>query len=922
VAGGQHGRLVSILGPAGSGKSTLLAAARAAAERAGLSALEARGRPEESDFAFGVLLQLFEPLVAGLDEDHRRVVFAGPAAPAAALFTADGPSPGDLRGHRLAHALHHLASDLAGRERGTPTHGVAFLVDDLHWADGGSLRTLRHIANRVDEAPILLVLASAAPLRSERDTGSHNWLSHRPARRLRLRWLTVIEVTQLTEAALAADPAEELGTAVHHATAGIPLFVSEVINHLTRAASVASASDVEQLLLTPPRAIVGHLSDRLARCSESAQRFARAGAVLGSGSAASVVCELADLPLEEGLLAADELLAADILGCADPISFICQLTSSAIEAGISPGRRALAHARAARLLALRGALPQALADHLLQAPATHDADTTTLLRRAARESLQAGGPERAARLLTHALETSPAGPMRTTLMLELGSAEIAAGAMSGIDRLYEAMADVGEPAVRVAAALKLAAVLAATGHHRDASETLDRMLAELGETDQGLAHELRLSYAALATLDAALVGRGRARLEQVLAAGGGSSAQGKLVVAHLAMRRAAEAAPGQETHRLARQAWGGGALLREHGPDSASWTLVAGALTIAGFYDEAAAVADAACTAAAAAGPLAVATAHYHQSWPELRRGRLTQAIAASRLSLESQAFGWAAHTGSASAVVALALIARDDLEGAAIALDSVDPLGLEISSETAPMLEARGRLRMEQARFADALQDCLAAGRLYRELRMHTGPSFWRQGAALAAWQMGWAEEADRLSDEQLDLARGVGTPAILGGALRVRGLIQGGPAGLQLLQEAVAALSGSEARLELTEGLVDLGAALRRAGQRAQAREPLREAAAHAQAIGARRLERRAVEELRATGGRARSAGGSDRETLTPGERRVVELARLGHTNREIATALFVTPKAVEWHLANAYRKLGIRSRRQLGPRLAEPA
>jgi len=48
-----------------------------------------------------------------------------------------------------------------------------------------------------------------------------------------------------------------------------------------------------------------------------------------------------------------------------------------------------------------------------------------------------------------------------------------------------------------------------------------------------------------------------------------------------------------------------------------------------------------------------------------------------------------------------------------------------------------------------------------------------------------------------------------------------------------------------------------------------------------------------------------------LTPGERRVAELAAAGQSNRQIANALFVTVKAVEWHLGNAYRKLGVGGR-----------
>lgn len=85
-------------------------------------------------------------------------------------------------------------------------------------------------------------------------------------------------------------------------------------------------------------------------------------------------------------------------------------------------------------------------------------------------------------------------------------------------------------------------------------------------------------------------------------------------------------------------------------------------------------------------------------------------------------------------------------------------------------------------------------------------------------------------------------------------------------------------------------------------------------AAACGAEPLAERARTELNAAGGRARREALSGVESLTPSERRVAAMAAEGMTNREIAQALFVTPKTVEVHLSNAYRKLGIASRRQL--------
>jgi DNA-binding CsgD family transcriptional regulator len=157
------------------------------------------------------------------------------------------------------------------------------------------------------------------------------------------------------------------------------------------------------------------------------------------------------------------------------------------------------------------------------------------------------------------------------------------------------------------------------------------------------------------------------------------------------------------------------------------------------------------------------------------------------------------------------------------------------------------------------------------------------------------------------------------IGIALRVRGKVLGD---LEVLGAAVETLAATRARLQHAIALVELGAALRRANRRSDAREPLREGLELAHRCGAAPLEDRARTELEATGARPRSAVRSGVDALTPSELRAARMAADGMTNREIAQALFVTAKTVETHLRHAYQKLGIEGRGGLAEVLAPRA
>ncbi len=190
---------------------------------------------------------------------------------------------------------------------------------------------------------------------------------------------------------------------------------------------------------------------------------------------------------------------------------------------------------------------------------------------------------------------------------------------------------------------------------------------------------------------------------------------------------------------------------------------------------------------------------------------------------------------------------------------------------------------------------------------------------AAEALIALGRLDEAEPLVDRLEASDRGPARAWAEAVGARTRGLLAAAGGDLDAARSAYERALVAHARLPLryeqARTLLALGQLQRRRNERRAARTTLEEAARAFDAVGAAGWAGHAWAELDRLGTRP---GPVDR--LTPTEERVAELAASGLTNREVAAALVISPKTVEANLSRAYRKLGIRSRAQLGAWLAQ--
>jgi DNA-binding CsgD family transcriptional regulator len=922
AARGGAGRVVLVEGLAGLGKSTLLEHARRRAEAGGFEVLAARGRELEQEFPFGVARQLFEARLRGAPVAERRTLLDGGAGLAAELLGLEPPSagarPGEGSPYPLLHGLHWLAANLSERAP------LMLTVDDAHWADELSLRFVVYLGARVQELPIAVLVARRPSERGPDAPVLAQLAPEAAARIVRLRPFTAGATRRFVAArAPGAEPA--FADACHHATAGNPFMLAELLTALATEGVDPVATAATRVRQIGPAPVWRAVYLALRALPPEATAVARAIAVLGDGSPLAPVAALARLSEAEATRSAAALEGAGLLAAGAPeLAFAHPIVGRAIYEELAPAERAAAHRAAVEVLRAADAPAERVAVHALHAGGGLGAGVVEVLRAAAAEALRRGAPAPAARYLRRALTGVDEPAARGELLAELGRAEAAAAEPSAADRLREAMA-AGAPGTerRAALARELGNLLQERGAFAEAAATFDRALGELGPEATELRLSLEAGRAAAALWSRAPVPEIRARVGPLVRPGAepATRAERDLVANAAALEMLAGGARDGAIAR-AQQAWGGGELVADGAVDDPALWAVAAALAGSEAWEDLAAVTEAIADAARRAGAvLALATAGYLRAYRWLRLGAIDDALAEVDRTLESGAPRRGVFVPVALWVRARCLLERGDVAAAGAALDvsaeeearfAGSPLGLML-------LDARAHVQLAGNDPAAALETWREAGAIAAATGVGN-PAFlpWRSGAAVAAARLGDRDAGRELAAAEVEAARVHGSPGALGMALTARGTLERAGAALEWLDEAVATLEGSGARVEHARARVPKGAMLRIAGRRVDARDPLRRGLDLADRNGALVLAARAREELVAAGGRPRRRRLWGVEALTPSERRVAGLVASGMSNREAAEALFVTKKAVEFHLGNVYRKLGVSGRDHLAAAL----
>lgn len=784
------------------------------------------------------------------------------------------------------------------------------VLEDLHWADPASRQALLTAVRRLDEDGVVVLATSRPPGTEDAlDDGWARFVDESPSTvRLHLAPFTVDEIAELAEQSgrpISPRRAAEL----HEHTLGHALYVHTLLHELTADELAESGAP-----LPVPMTLAATSMSRLRRTSGPARELAAALAVLNRATPLVMAGSVAGV--ESPAAALDDLLLTGLVtwtpnAAGTPIEFAHPLYRRAVYDTLPPSLRQRLHRAAATVVQPS----EALAHRAAAADGFDDTIADDLAAAAHRERAVGRLATAAAQLMSASTLTSERARREDRLLhaAQLWREDGQVGRAIAMREQLTACASSGRRSL----------VLGALAQHAGDNDTAWDLLSEAADDpDVGVAGPARALLGVLAGFverpdDAMRVGEAILAMDVVDPVV--ERAGWRIVTVAESMSRGPRVALDRLAERLPADPLAvdpaDAALLPVRGM-IAAWGGLLGA-PLADFRQ-----------AVAVAPHVVGARGHLHLTQLLVRAGRWDEAVAQARLArslavaasevwLLAQCESTMAHLAAARGDQQLA---DEHLAAARRVLETVPTFEGQVTVNMTAAVIAF--VRFEPAIVVERLapiSEAVAAGRINRMMPIE----FW------------WMLLIARLNHEDVDGAaievercraavalRGVGQPGLVADLEARLAWARRGAAGLETYAACVdvATNDPNMAALERALLIQAYGEALFLSGERRPAMEQLRQAHDLLQALGAEPFRSRVDAVLSSRGDKRVRSRAERRFTLTDRERDVAALVVTGMTNGEVAANLYVSAKAVEYHLGNIYAKLGIASRRELRQRQHE--
>jgi DNA-binding CsgD family transcriptional regulator len=893
---------LAIVGDPGIGKSTLIDEGIAQASDSGCQVLSARPAAPEASMSFAGLIDLLEPVI------DQVVAELAPPQREALEVALLRRGLGGIRPDERAVSVAFL-SVLRSVGARSP---VLLAIDDAHWLDRPTARVVQFAIRRVSAEPVGVLVATRTGERQR--VALERALPELQRTELHVGPMSLAELHHVVSERGGIRLARRALLKIHELSGGNPFFAIELAAELERRGQRLAPAEP----LPVPATATGLLGGRLARLPARARLALLVASAAGRPTIA--LLDAFDPAWNAGELLSHAERRGAIEIASGRIRFSHPLVASTVYSGAPESDRRRVHRRLAEV----AGEPEQRARHLALASTGPDEAVAAALEDAARIADARGAPDAAAELCELAHDaTPPAFNAARRRALSAADHYLRAGDLKRARALADEVVAAEPTRAELARALHLLAKVSYYGESfPEAAEYLTRALAHAGlDPGQRAQILLELVYVTQAVVGfpaaaeharSALVDAERGDEPGLLAEAMAVAVMADFLSGH-----------GLDSERLER------ALELE---DPARRTavnlrpsLIAGLIFAwIGELDRALAMLDQLRAWLIESGEEAqLATIAFYGAAVHCWRGEPRTAMAHARETFElaemidSEASRGLALSAMATADAYLGNV-DDAVREANESVAAFERVGWRVAASFPLTALAFLHLSLDEPAAADralrpivsllesaGLGEPSSAPFLPEEIEALIGIGELSTAESLLAVLQ---ERAERL-DRAVSLARTARCRGLLDAA---RGDLESAlrSFGLALEQHDRAPVTVEQART-----LLALGMTQRRANKRREAGESLDRALTIFDRIGAMQWAKRTRDDLARLGLR-RSAGNQ----LTPTEEQVASRASSGMTNREIANALFISPKTVEANLARVYRKLGIRSRAELGRQIAD--